>query len=474
MDGPFNISALIRDRTGDAARLHRTHVNPAFETLLHTLGFDRVYVRAEGPYLWDREGLRYLDFMGGYATVNVGRNHPVIRTALAEVLALDHPSLVQFETPLLSGLLAEALATRMPASTEPLTHVFFTNSGTEAVEAAIKFARTTTGRPAIIGTVLGFHGLTLGSLSINGNDSLRSGFEPLLPGCRIIPFDDLPALAQELQRGDVAAFVVEPIQGKGVNIASAGFLREAAALCRRFGALFVVDEVQTGVGRTGSFLAIDHEGDVDPDIVVMSKALSGGYMPIGATITRPSIWNKVFSSLDRALVHSSTFHQGSLAMVAGLATLHVHDSEKLSDQAHRMGAMLFEGLEAMIPRFEFMRAVRQRGLMIGIELGPPRSLRLKAMRAAIDVVNPHLFAQAAVIPLMRDHRILTQVAAPGMPVVKLSPPLVIEESDVRWFLDAWEAVMVQMHRVPGPAWDLLTTLARNTVRARPEPRGGHR
>lgn len=466
MDVPFDISALIRSRAGEGARLHRAHVNPAFETLLRTLGFDKVYVRAEGAYLWTREGERHLDLMGGYATVNVGRNHPVVRNALTEFLALDHPSMVQFETPLLSGVLAEALVARMPPSSEPLSHVFFSNSGTEAVEAAMKFARCATGRPAVVGTAMGFHGLSQGALSINGNPALRADFEPLLPGCRVIAFDDLAALERELRRGDVAAFVVEPIQGKGVNNPSRGYLRDAASMCRRFGTLFVADEVQTGVGRTGSFLAIEQEEGVDADIVVMSKALSGGYVPIGATITRASIWKRVFSSMNRALVHSSTFHQGALAMVAGLATLHVHDAEGLARRSNRMGTLLREGLEAMLPRFEFMRAVRQRGLMIGIELGAPRSMRLRAMRAPLDAINRDLFAQGAVIPLMRDHRILAQVAGHGVPVVKLTPPLVISEDDVRWFLEAWEDVMVRMHRTTGPTWDLLTALARSTVRTR--------
>lgn len=457
----FDIAALIRARSGENHRLHREHVNPVFETVLRTIGFDRVYVRAQGAHLWDDAGNRYLDFLGGYAVANMGRNHPTVVGALRDFLALEHPSMVQFEAPLLAGVLAEQLSRRMPNGLE---HVFFSNSGTEGIEAAIKFAKCATGRAGLLATVRGFHGLTSGSLSINGDEHFRAGFGPFLPGARTIPFDDLPALERELARRDVAAFVVEPIQGKGVNMPSPGYLAEAARLCRRHGTLFVADEVQTGVGRTGSFLAIEQEGDVDPDIVVMSKALSGGQVPLGATITRRSIWRRVFSSMERAIVHSSTFHQGSLAMVAGLASLHVHDAEQLSARAVRMGALLREGLEAMRPRFEFMKQIRQRGLMIAIELGPPRSLRYKAVWTAMNAMSRDLFAQGAVIPLMRDHRIITQVAGNALPVVKLIPPLVIDESDVAWFLRAWDDVMTQMHRVPGPLWDVLSTLARNVTR----------
>ena len=457
----FDLAGLVRASLGRNQELHREHVNPVFESVLRTIGFDKVYVRASGAHLWDEAGNRYLDFLGGYAVVNAGRNHPVIRKALQDLLALNHPSMVQFDAPLLAGMLAEDLARRTPNG---LQHVFFTNSGTEGVEAAIKFARCATGRPGIVGTVRGFHGLSCGSLSINGDEHFREGFGPYLPGARLIAFNDLEALERELRRGDVAAFVVEPIQGKGVNLPNKGYLAEASLLCRRHGALFVVDEVQTGVGRTGSFLAIEQEGDVDPDIIVMSKALSGGYVPVGAAITRRTIWRKVFSSMERAIVHSSTFHQNAMAMAAGLASLHVHDAERLSERAVRMGALLREGLEAMMPRYEFMKQVRQRGLMIGIELGPPRSLGLRAVWSTMNAMSPDLFAQGAVIPLMRDHRIITQVAGNALSVVKLIPPLVIDESDVRWFLEAWDSVMQQMHRVPGPLWDVLSTLARGATR----------
>ncbi|MFO0874408.1 MAG: aspartate aminotransferase family protein [Phycisphaerales bacterium] len=457
----FDVAGLIRRRQGDNHRLHREHVNPVFEKVLRTIGFDRVYARASGAHLWDAEGRQYLDFLGGYAVVNVGRNNPVVRRALADFLAMDYPTMVQFEAPLLSGLLAEELVRRTPNGLE---HVFFTNSGTEGIEAAMKFARCATGRPGVVGCVRGFHGLSIGSLSINGDSSFREGFEPLLPHCANIPFDDLPALERALARRDVAAFVVEPIQGKGVNLPSPGYLAEAARLCRRHGTLFVADEVQTGVGRTGTYLAIEQEGDVDPDMIVMSKALSGGYVPVGAVIVRRAVWQRVFSSMDRAIVHSSTFHQGSLAMVAGLASLHVHDHLRLGERAVRLGGLLREGIERMAPRYEFLKCVRQRGLMIGIELGAPTSLRYRAAWSAVNAMNKDLFAQAVVIPLMQDHRIITQVAGHHLPVVKLIPPLVIDESDVRWFLGAFESVMDKLHRFPGPLWDLLWTLGRNAMR----------
>jgi len=338
--------------------------------------------------------------------------------------------------------------------------VFFTNSGAEGVETAMKYARCATGKPAILHCEKAFHGLTYGSLSLNGDESFREGFAPFLSDCRKIPFNDLAALERELHRGDVAAFVVEPIQGKGVNLPSPGYLVEAAKLCRQHGALFVDDEVQAGMGRTGKFLASEHDGDVDPDIVVLAKTLSGGFVPVGAVLCKKWIHEKVFSSMNRSVVHSSTFSQGSFAMAAGLAALDVLDRHQLVQRAEKMGKLLMEGLRAMIPRFEFMKEIRGRGLMIGIQFGSPQSFTLKTAWTLMHKMDKSLFPQAAIIPLMDKHHIITQVAGHHIDVIKLIPPLVISEEDVKWFLSAFEEVMVQMHKFPGPAWDVISDIGK--------------
>jgi ornithine--oxo-acid transaminase len=438
---------LLKEHEGRNYELHSEHVNPANVRTLKTIGFDRCYVRAEGPYLWDVEGNQYLDMLSGYGVFALGRNHPEVRRALTDFLELDYPSLVKMEGPLLSGLLAEQLKKRMP---NQLDMVFFTNSGAEGVETAIKYARCATGKPAILHCRKAFHGLTYGALSLNGDDSFREGFAPFLPDCRMIPFNDLDALERELRKGDVAAFVVEPVQGKGVNIPSPGYLREAVDLCRKYGTLFVDDEVQTGMGRTGRFLAIEHDGAVDPDIVVLAKALSGGYVPVGAVLCKKWIHEKVFSSMQRSVVHSSTFSQGSLAMVAGLAALDVLDRYRLVQRAEQLGKLLGEGLRGMIPRFEFLKD----------EFGPPQALGPKTAWTLMHKMDRSLFPQAAIIPLLDKHHIITQVAGHHIDVVKLLPPLVIGEKDVQWFLNAFEAVLVQMHEFPGPAWGVVVDIGR--------------
>jgi ornithine--oxo-acid transaminase len=472
---PLDVRQLLKANEGRNYDLHRDHVNPQFAKVLKTIGYDRCYVRAEGQYLWDVAGTRYLDMLGGYAVFNMGRNHPDIRQAIIDFLNEDYPSLVQMEAPLLSGLLAEELKKRVAPVSEALEIVYFTNTGAEGVETAIKFAKCATGRPGIVYCGRAFHGLSTGALALNGCESFRSGFEPFLPHCRKIPFNDLPALEEALAARDVAAFVVEPIQGKGVHIPLPGFLREAAALCRKYGTLFVADEVQTGVGRTGKFLALEHEGDVDPDIVVLSKALSGGYVPVGAVLTRKSIYQKVFSSMDRAVVHSSTFGQGSLAMIAGLASLRVLDEYDLMANATRMGEMLGNGLRAMASgdRFEFLHEIRQRGLMIGIQFGKPKSMSLRTGWSLIHTMDKNLFPQAVTIPLIDQHHIITQVAGHETNVVKLIPPLVINEDDVRMFLGAFEQVMIDLHQFPGPVWKVLKKLGTLALTNRPREAVGN-
>ncbi len=456
----LNIRQLLAEHEGRNYELHKDHVNPRFVKTLRTIGFDKCYTRAEGQYLWDDDNRRYLDMLAGYGVFNFGRNNPEIRKALKDFMDANYASLVQMEAPLLSGLLAAELKKRMPNA---LDYVYFTSSGTEGVETAIKFARCATRRPGIIHARKAFHGLTIGSLSLNGDPTFREGFGPLLPHSYEVTFNDPEALEQVLQRGDIAAFVVEPIQGKGINIPDAGYLKTAQDLCQRYGALFVADEVQSGMGRTGKFLALEHEADMDPDIVILSKSLSGGYVPVGAVLTRKWIHDRVFSSMDRSVVHSSTFGQGSLAMVAGLATLDYMDRHDLINNAARMGDMIGEGLRAMQAEFEFIRNIRWRGLMIGIEFGAPQSLSLKAAWTLAHKLDKSLFPQAVTIPLLQDHGILTQVAGHKIDVIKLIPPLLITEADCQYFLDSFAEVMKKLHTFPGPCWEVISRIGKSII-----------
>src|ERR1700753_1294777 len=323
----LDMSGLFMERETQRGSMHSRHLNEQLVRVLKTIGYDVGFQKGQGAYLYDRKGVRYLDLLSGFGVFAIGRNHPWLREPLKNVLDADLPNLVQFDVSTLAGILAERLLKYMPY----LDKAFFANSGAEAVEAAIKFARCATGRPGIVHCHHSFHGLSYGALSLTDDSNFRGGFEPLLPGCTAIPFDDLAALEKALSSREVAAFIVEPIQGKGVKIPSDAFLPGAAALCKKYGTLLIADEIQTGMGRTGRFLAVEH-WNVEPDMVLLSKALSGGHVPIGAVLTRSSVFEKIFNQMDRAVVHGSTFGKSDLAMAAGIATLEVIESEKLVAQ----------------------------------------------------------------------------------------------------------------------------------------------
>jgi len=456
----LDIAELLTNRADERFDLHDRYVNPKMVRLLRTIDFDRYYVRARGAYLYDRDGERYLDLLSGFGVFALGRNHPVVKKAIADVVGSDLPDLVQMDASPLSGLLAEQLISRVPQC----ERVFFCNSGTEAVEAAIKLARAATGRARLVYCDHAFHGLTMGSLSLNGDEIFRSGFEPLLPDAARVAFNDLPALEQVLRSNDVAAFFVEPIQGKGVNLPSRDYLAEASRLCRRHGTLLVVDEVQTGIGRTGSFLA--SSACVDPDLVLLAKALSGGFVPVGAVLGKRWVFEKTFDRMDRAVVHGSTFGKNNLAMAAGLATLAALDEEHLIENSAVRGASLIRRLSKLMEKYPVLREVRGRGLMIGLEFGPPSSATNRVAWSVLESATKGLFCQTIVIPLLARHHILSQVAGHQMHVIKLLPPLCISEEDEDWIVRAFDDVIGRCENVPGAAWDLMSTLASKSLKGR--------
>src|SRR5207302_1630247 len=352
----LDVSEMFVDRQAQRSSMHARHLNEQLVRVLKTIGYDVGFQKGQGQYLFDRDDVRYLDLLSGFGVFAIGRNHPALRTALKSVLDSDLPNLVQLDVSTLAGVLAERLLEHVPY----LDKVFFANSGAETVEAAIKFARGATGRPGIVYCSHAFHGLSYGALSLTDDPNFRGGFEPLLPGCTAIPFNDLAALERALSSRQVAAFIVEPIQGKGVNLPTDEFLPGAAVLCRKYGTLFIADEIQTGIGRTGKFLAVEH-WNVEPDMVLLAKALSGGHVPIG------------------------------------------------------------------------------------VEFGPPKSLRLKASWNVLETANKGLFCQLITVPLFKDHKILTQVSGHGSHTIKLLPPLVITEEDCSWIEKAFDTVIASSH-----------------------------
>jgi ornithine--oxo-acid transaminase len=465
MDTDF-LKWMDRQR-GRQYELHARHVNPVFVKMLRTIGFDKGYIRGEGSYLYDEDGNRYLDLLTGWGVFALGRNHPKVRSILQQILSREMPNLVRMDCSLLAGLVAEKLTSHTSSkSGAGLSRVFFTNSGTESVETAIKFARCATGKSKIVYCDHAFHGLTVGSLSLNGADFFRERFGDLMPGTEGVPFNDLGSLERALYRKDVAAFVLEPVQGKSCRVVADGYLAEAQRLCRKAGALLVMDEVQTGLGRTGKWFAYQHWPEVEPDIVCVAKALSGGYVPVGGVITTPKIMDAVFDSMERCVVHSNTFGQNDMAMAAALATLQVMEEECMVENAAALGRCAMEALAEMGSSCPFVDEVRGKGLMFGIDFKrPERSLKLKAAWDTLHTLNFGVFSQMITVPLLQEHRILTQVAGYHTEVIKFLPPLNISRSDIDWFLTAMGKVLEDIQQVPGAAWNTMAAMAKGVVRA---------
>jgi acetylornithine/succinyldiaminopimelate/putrescine aminotransferase/nucleoside-diphosphate-sugar epimerase len=463
---PLGVVTDARARAGETLELASRYLDPSLVEVLRILGFDKSYRSARGSYLYDEDGRAYLDMHSGEGFASLGHSHPDIRAVLQAMLDTDLVDGVQLHYSVLAGMLGEALAERLPAGLEA---TFFASTGAEAVDSAMKFARAATGRPRLVSCDSSFHGVTLGPLSVVGDDFFKEGFGPLLPGCARVPYGDLGRLETELRSRDVAAFIVEPIQGRLVTLPPPGYLQAAQELCRRYDTLFVIDEIQTGLGRTGEWFALDHWG-LEPDIVTVGKALSGGYMPVAAMVTRREIFQKAVGSLERSYVHQSTYGRNRLSMAAGLGAMRVIERDGLVGRSLQMGGLLVDGLRDLQQRHELIKEVRGAGMMIGIELQAPHSLKGQLGVRLMRVASEGLFPQLIVIPLHRDHGVITMAAGKN-DVIKLLPPLTLSEAEARSFLHAFDAVLTDCEGDSGKNWGVVRDIAVSTLRRREQEPG---
>jgi 3-acetyloctanal aminotransferase len=454
------------DPTSAARRRFEKHVNPPLSTLYRAHGIDRVFVSGSGATLTAADGTRYLDFIGGYGCLNVGHNHPRVTNALRKFLDRGEPTFVQYASiPTKAGELAERLCALAPGSLE---RVFFSNSGTEAVEAALKLARAATGRTKFVHAQNSYHGKTFGALSVTGRAAHAGPFGPLLPDCVAVPYGDEPALRAALE--GAAAFIVEPVQGEGgVVLPPPGYLSAAERLCRTAGAVFIVDEIQTGLGRTGRLFASEWD-ELEPDVLCLAKALSGGLVPIGATLATAEMWDAAYGTSTRAALHTSTFGGGNLAASVGLATLDTLEDEDLASRADALGRTFRESLAQACAPFEFVGEVRGIGMMNAIAFAPafdgamqaltddlltrlPGGLRELAgtipdeLRSTLRAAGQHIESALSDMLCMRfisalgtDHRMLTFVTANSNQVMRIQPPLVLTDFEAQRFVKAVRAV----------------------------------
>ena len=417
------------------------------------------YERCSGVELRTTEGRTILDFLSGYCVHNAGHNHPAIIQALKDELDRNGPAMLQSHVPELAGELAAKLCSRAGGR---LQKAFFSSSGSEGVEAAIKFARAHTKRNGIIYADGAFHGLTCGALSLMGDPFWREGFGPMLPETEGVAWGDLEQLEKKLATKRFAAYIVEPLQAEaGIRLPPPGYLEAAQALCKRYRTLFVLDEVQTGMYRTGHFLASQHY-DLDPDMVVLAKALSGGLVPVAALLTTDAVYGSVYTSLKRSIIHTSTFSENSLSMRAGLATLETLETEDLGPRAAAMGEYLRERLRDALLRYEMVKEIRGLGLLNGIVFAAPKSISLRVPFETFMKIHPSMFGQVMVMRLFRDLGMLTQICGNNFLVLKVAPPLVVSEEQLDRFVEAIREVVELMHTSPS-FWTEALGLARRVI-----------
>lgn len=454
-------------RSEQVAARYAAHVNPAFVKLLSVLGYGRVFARAEGCRLWDAEGRAYLDALAGFGSVNLGHNPKELCARLAAHLAACPPNLSHVGPSAFQAEFAARLAGLLDPS---LSVTLFANSGGEAVEAALKLARLATGRTSFLYTTGGYHGLGFGALSVAGRARMRTPFQPLLPACFEVPFGDLRALARALAKHRPAAFIVEPIQAEGgVRLPPRGYLREAAALARRAGTLLVLDEVQTGLGRTGALFAHQHPDEpFVPDVLVLGKSLGGSLLPLAVAVTSPELHGRAFGSLERFDLHGATFAGNALACAAGLATLDLTVDARLAERSEHRGERLRDGLARRLLGHPLVREIRGRGLLVGIELGAERNLRHAFSAALGEGLARTVLSQWLAFRLL-EAGVVCQPASQAPSVLRLSPPLTIEEAEIDQLIDAVGDAF-DTCREPGPVLEgLLRTVASRGLLGFPFP-----
>ncbi len=420
---------------------YQDRVNPQWVRLLDVLQMNARYTRCEGTELFTDDGRRILDFLSGYCVHNIGHNHPAVVEAIKDELDRRGPAMLQSHVPELAGELADKLCWRAGGR---ISKAFFCSSGSEGVEAAIKFARAHTRRNGMLYADGAFHGLTCGALSLMGDPFWRENFGPMLADTEAVPFGNLAALELKLATKKFAAFIVEPLQGEGgVRIAPPNYFESVQALCRRHGTLFVVDEVQTGLYRTGRFLAAHHY-NIEPDMIVLAKALSGGLIPSAALLMSDRVYDSVYGTIARAIVHTSTYSENGLAMRAGLATLETLEREHLGERALSAGEYLRDRLRQALSGYEMVKEIRGMGLLNGIEFQRPRKLALRVSFEAFAKIHSGMFGQVVVMRLFRQG-FLTQMCGNNFMVLKVAPPLVVKEREADEFVHAITDVVEMMH-----------------------------
>ncbi|MEW5921338.1 MAG: aspartate aminotransferase family protein [Bacillota bacterium] len=426
----------------DALKMNRKEILETYKNYIHQgratlsalIGIDTNFVKAEGCKVWDEDGKEYLDFVGGYGSLNLGHNHPAVIEALHKVESA--PVMLQSALAKFAAVLAHNLARITPGD---LQTCWFCSTGTEAVEGALKLARMYTGKKNFIYCLNGFHGKTMGSLSVTGKKKYQEPFEPLVPGCIPIPFGDTAALEKALRENDAAAFIVEPIQGEaGVIMPPEGYFKEVRRLCSNYNTLFILDEIQTGFGRTGTLFACEQEG-VEPDVLIMAKSLGGGIVPIGGYITTSPIMKKAYgSSIDKTTMLTSTFGGNSHCAAAAIAAVETIVGENLARQAAEKGTYFLNKLKGLQEKFGIIKEVRGRGLLIGMELAESGGLLDFLSAGSVKKLSSEFLSSMIGGEMQTNYGILTLFTLNNPNVLRLEPPLTVSYEQLDYCVDAFD------------------------------------
>jgi putrescine aminotransferase len=432
----------------ESTELFERHVNQPLVSLLKLGKFDMRFSRAEGIYLYDEKGRPYMDLTAGYGALNLGHNPKEVIKVVNEAQELPAVLLVGYNP--LMGALANALASILPGD---LSVAIFGCGGAEAVENALKTARACTGRKKFVSCIGGYHGLSFGALSVCGSERFRMTVAPLLEHCELIPFGDLKVLEQMLQGKDVAAFIVEPIQGEGgAVVPPKGYLEGVADLCKKFGTLLIFDEIQTGFGRTGKMFAMEHD-EVVPDIVTLSKSLGSGVIPISVSITSEKIWMQAFGSRDKFDLTISTFAGNPAACAAALKTIEIMQRDDIPERARTLGNYARKRLLDLKTKHDLIREIRGMGLLLGIELDTT---------GLFSGTLEHNLSIMIMGELLHKHNILSSYCDFEPKVLRFEPPLIVTTEEIDKAVDALDKVLSMGKQ--GIAWSFGKTAIGSMLR----------
>ena len=457
----LDMKKLIETQINSSDHLSKKHVHPRLGKMLQLGGMNTVFTKAQGQYLFDQNGDKFLDLLAGGGVHFIGRNHPTVMKALRDVTELEMPNLCVVNSSVLGGVLAEKLTTLVGGG---IGKVQYANSGTEATDISLRFARFITRRRRFVYLEGAFHGRSFAAISICGFSQMKEGMDPLMPTVTPVRVNDLEQLKRELSKGDVAAFIYEAVQGMTCNVLDASYLREAEKLCRQYGTLLIADEVQTGLARLGDHWFAAQAYGVTPDMINISKTLSGGQVPISACMIKDSVYEDVFKKFVHGPIYFSTFAENNLAMAAGIATLDVLESMNAPRRARELSDKFRSGLYTLAEKYDCIDRIAGKGLMIGIYFRESQKRRLRIQQELMGVFDGGAFAASVNVEMYRDKKMIVQLPGPGLSAIKLLPPVTLADSDVDWFLNSFEDLLSGYYKTSGPLVALGKAVVASTTK----------